>query len=63
MMGWLARASLIGIIIGAAAGFVAPKGATATNYSVHIQLWPEGGSDPTCGWHSGPCYDNDALVS
>lgn len=56
---------LIGLvaILGVLGGLLVPKPAEALVYSVHIELWPGGGSTLTCGWHSGPCYDNDALVS
>lgn len=40
-----------------------PKPAAAVNYTVDVQLWPGGGSTLTCGWHSGPCWDDDSLVS
>ena len=55
---------LIGLvaILGALAGLLAPKSAEAQVYSVYIELWPGGGSSLTCGWHSGPCYDDDARV-
>ena len=55
---------LIGLvaILGALAGLLAPKSAEALIYSVHLDLWPGGGSTLQCGWHSGPCADNDALV-
>ncbi|MGE3075194.1 MAG: hypothetical protein AB7N24_15675 [Dehalococcoidia bacterium] len=60
VMGWAAAA---GLIVGVVSALLAPKAASATNYSVYIELWPGGSSSLTCGWHSGPCYDNDSLVS
>lgn len=52
-----------GVMVGIVAGFIAPKPVAATTYWVYIQLWPGGGSTLTCGWHSGPCYNDDEQVS
>lgn len=40
-----------------------PKPAAATSYDYYVELWPGGSSTLTCGWHTGPCYDDDSLVS
>jgi hypothetical protein len=58
-----ARAVGIALLIGVIAGLATPKGSKAVNYSVYIELWPGGSSDLTCGWHSGPCYDDDSQVA
>ena len=50
-------------VVGVLTGLLAPKSAHASLESFSLELWPGGGSTLTCGWHSGPCYDNDSLVS
>jgi hypothetical protein len=54
---------ICGALVGVILGLLAPKAAGAVTYSVYIQLWPSGGSTLSCGWHSGPCYDDDSRVS
>lgn len=49
-------------VLGALAGLLAPKSVEALVYSVHIDLWPGGGSTLECGWHSGPCAEDDSQV-
>lgn len=41
---------------------VVPKPAEAAWLSFYVELWPGGSSTLTCGWHDGPCYDDDSLV-
>lgn len=43
-------------------GFLAPKPAAAQVISFTLELWPGGASTLTCGWHDGPCWDDDSLV-
>lgn len=50
-------------LLGVALGLLMPKPAAAIWHDFYIELWPGGASTLTCGWHSGPCYDDDSLVS
>ena len=53
---------LTAIFTGLVAGMLAPKSASAVYMSFTAELWPGGGGILTCGWHNGPCYDDDTLV-
>jgi hypothetical protein len=53
-----AAAATIGLI----SAMLLPKPASASTAHFTFELWPGGSSYLTCGWHSGPCYDDDSLV-
>lgn len=52
-------AALLGVMF----ALLAPKPASSLWVSFYVEVWPGGGSSLTCGWHQGPCYDDDSQVS
>lgn len=58
------RATVLAVAMaGVLLGMFVPKAGHGLSYSVNTKVFPGGGSDFQCGWHSGPCYDNDSLVA
>ena len=55
---FIPAAAVLGIML----ALIVPKPAGATWHSYYIEMWPGGGSQLNCGWHEGPCWDDDSQV-
>lgn len=57
---WLTALFLSALAAGLVFGLLAPKSARASSL-YHVYLHPAA-DHLTCGWHTGPCYDDDSKV-